>query len=312
MTHGDYYSVDNAGFLISQTQSGAAVTVRVRAFDETTPTVMEADKVADLTDDPVDMIDLIKVVNAAGATLFLGNSGTQNGITVALAADGAGNHADVSGLRAGMKVIVSTADGGYHRLVAENVGRKGFDLGGVVLEQATPPEPVTMSFPLTVKDGDLDAASGSIGVTLNPPSPMTAASAGTGSAAPLTRGQVRAIRAEAFRRWNLTGLTGAERKLLQRVRFQIADLDGLTLGTTIGQTIILDRDAAANGWFVDRTPRTDLEFTTPGDQGEQGRIDLLTVVMHEMGHVLGHGHDDGGVMADTLDTGVRLNVVAPL
>ena len=34
-------------------------------------------------------------------------------------------------------------------------------------------------------------------------------------------------------------------------------------------------------------------------------MDLLTVVMHEMGHLLGHNHDVEGVMAETLVAGVR-------
>ena len=34
-------------------------------------------------------------------------------------------------------------------------------------------------------------------------------------------------------------------------------------------------------------------------------MDLLTVVMHELGHVLGYDHDDDGVMAETLAAGVR-------
>src|SRR5262249_41538995 len=84
------------------------------------------------------------------------------------------------------------------------------------------------------------------------------------------------------------------------------DLPGATLGLASGQTIWLDGNAAGWGWFVDRTPWEDSEFTTPGDQGEQGRMDLLTVLMHELGHVLGLDHDAGGVMAETLSPGTRL------
>ena len=70
-------------------------------------------------------------------------------------------------------------------------------------------------------------------------------------------------------------------------------------------TIWLDNNAAGWGWFVDPTPWEDSEFTRPGDQGEQGRMDLLTDLMHEVGHLQGHGHGEGGVMADTLAAGQR-------
>ena len=36
-------------------------------------------------------------------------------------------------------------------------------------------------------------------------------------------------------------------------------------------------------------------------------MDLLTVLMHEMGHVLGLDHDIKGVMQETLDPGTRLS-----
>ena len=44
-----------------------------------------------------------------------------------------------------------------------------------------------------------------------------------------------------------------------------------------GHAVWLDGDAAGWGWFVDRTPRDDREFTTPGDQGERCRVNLLGV-----------------------------------
>ena len=56
--------------------------------------------------------------------------------------------------------------------------------------------------------------------------------------------------------------------------------------------------------LVDR-PRTDSEFTTPRNQGEQNRMDLLSVVMHEVGHMLGFEHSETGVMAETLAPGSR-------
>ena len=34
-------------------------------------------------------------------------------------------------------------------------------------------------------------------------------------------------------------------------------------------------------------------------------MDLLTVLEHEIGHLLGHDHGEGGVMRETLDAGTR-------
>lgn len=78
-----------------------------------------------------------------------------------------------------------------------------------------------------------------------------------------------------------------------------------TLGQASRHTIWLDSNAAGWGWFVAPTPGNDSEFTTPGNKGEMNDIDLLMVLMHEIGHVLGYQHTDGGVMDDTLAAGVR-------
>ena len=37
-------------------------------------------------------------------------------------------------------------------------------------------------------------------------------------------------------------------------------------------------------------------------------MDLLSVLLHELGHVLGLSHHAGGVMAETLAPGVRLTL----
>ncbi|MFL5337504.1 MAG: matrixin family metalloprotease, partial [Geminicoccaceae bacterium] len=69
------------------------------------------------------------------------------------------------------------------------------------------------------------------------------------------------------------------------------------------------------GWFVDASPWDNEEFAGHGNGGELlaapsspafGRADLLTVVLHELGHVLGLGHTDGpghdhDLMAETLN-----------
>jgi hypothetical protein len=106
---------------------------------------------------------------------------------------------------------------------------------------------------------------------------------------------------------------------LDDVTFLIADLSGSTLALTVDDTIIIDVDAAGHGWFVDDTPDHDSEFTPRGNDSElvanesslaYGDIDLLTVVMHELGHVFGFGDLDpkanpDDLMSATLDTGER-------
>jgi subtilisin-like proprotein convertase family protein/sugar lactone lactonase YvrE len=135
------------------------------------------------------------------------------------------------------------------------------------------------------------------------PSALTAgAVSSTTAAAALTAEQARPLLTEALARWQAAG---AAVPRFQNIDVQIANLPGATVGMAAGHTIWLDDDAAGWGWFVDRTPWSDSEFTTPGNQGEQGRMDLLTVLMHEMGHVLGLDHEADGVMQETLAAGTR-------
>ncbi|MGH7140468.1 MAG: Calx-beta domain-containing protein, partial [Pirellulales bacterium] len=114
---------------------------------------------------------------------------------------------------------------------------------------------------------------------------------------------------------------------LRGLRIAVQDLPGSVLGeavprgTAAGQSpeIIIDTNAAGYGWFVDRTPLDDSEFAelvapserlAIGSSPAVGRVDLLTVVMHEMGHLFGLPEAPNGdypydVMAETLDLSTR-------
>ena len=101
------------------------------------------------------------------------------------------------------------------------------------------------------------------------------------------------------------------------VEFQIVDLPGNLLGVASGHTIQIDVNAAGYGWGVSRElifagqepDRQLADWNHPSgpwagpDDGP--RVDLLTVVLHELGHVLGYGHADEGIMQDRLALGER-------
>jgi hypothetical protein len=118
----------------------------------------------------------------------------------------------------------------------------------------------------------------------------------------LRAGQVQPLLTQALARWQAAGV---DTSALGRIDVRIADLGGLTLGRADDGIIWLDDNAAGWGWFVDRTPRTDVEFTRKGNQGELNRMDLLTVLTHEVGHLVGQSHTANGVMQETLTAGTR-------
>jgi hypothetical protein len=126
----------------------------------------------------------------------------------------------------------------------------------------------------------------------------------------LTEEELSPIVEEAIDRWSESNLAD-ELKLgiLDQVNFQIADLSGLVLGQASANTVLIDVDAAGYGWFIDATPHDDVEFIGAKGSGEvSGHMDLLTVVMHELGHVLGFedlNTEANLLMSGALDAGER-------
>ncbi|WP_334850671.1 PKD domain-containing protein [Nostoc sp.] len=79
----------------------------------------------------------------------------------------------------------------------------------------------------------------------------------------------------------------------QLAEAQITNYD--TQGRPNGGTILIDDDANGIGWFIDPTPNDNSEFTTSltdtafrATTGDAfGKYDLLTSILHEMGHLAG-------------------------
>ena len=107
---------------------------------------------------------------------------------------------------------------------------------------------------------------------------------------------------------------GASSEVLDLAQFSVANLEGKVAAVTRGAQVVFDASGAGFGWFVDPTPHEHGEFKqgstlgmdAPESSPAHGRLDLLTVLIHELGHVLGMSpqvNDD--VMSLYLDAGER-------
>jgi hypothetical protein len=126
---------------------------------------------------------------------------------------------------------------------------------------------------------------------------------GNAAASAITQADLTPIAAAAMAYWSsISPDFGAQ---LSTVQLAVQDLGGadLALNTTAGNYIVFDDDAAGYGWFVDSTPDDGADLAAD-------RMDLLSVMLHEMGNLLGFQDVDPlanptDLMAATLNVGQR-------
>ncbi|MCA9072157.1 MAG: hypothetical protein KDA84_24685, partial [Planctomycetaceae bacterium] len=135
----------------------------------------------------------------------------------------------------------------------------------------------------------------------------------TESPAPITIETAQPLFDAALVRLEEVGVSQEIIEELSLLNFQVTDLGGNTLGLAQGNTIVIDDDAAGVGYFVDPTPYENEEYDGNGLailNDATSRVDLLTVILHELGHHLGledldpatHPHE---LMAGYLTPGER-------
>ena len=118
----------------------------------------------------------------------------------------------------------------------------------------------------------------------------------------LQMGQLVPVEAQAVAAWEAAGLTATQISALTQVQLVITDLPGSLLGETVGEEVMIDTNAAGYGWSI-------------GREVAPNRVDLLTVVEHELGHMLGLADINppsrpGDLMDELLPLGVRRSISA--
>ena len=156
--------------------------------------------------------------------------------------------------------------------------------------------------------GQTTGQGGETGARDTTAAPAAAATAGGGSGtgrpaasrAPvvtdLTEAALDSMVEAAIQRWIDAGASAAQVAAMRAVDFSVVDMAGIYVGASTNGVIQIDSDGAGLGWFVDSTPGDDGEFSGSGTRltaeaggAAEGRLDLLTVLMHELGHQIGLG-----------------------
>ena len=142
------------------------------------------------------------------------------------------------------------------------------------------------------------------------------AAAVPGHAVAITQAEVRALLPEAIAAWRAAGLDAADMREFEEVPVGVANLGTSILGLEDGGAITINQTAAGYNWYVNAGPGSGRAFGQVGPGGESvahpgspaaDDVNLLTVLEHELGHVIGLSDNTraGDLMDITLGLGIR-------
>jgi CSLREA domain-containing protein len=156
-------------------------------------------------------------------------------------------------------------------LGTDNIAGPGADTANI------PAGPAALGSPIVATATDSGGNTSEFSAAVNVAAPLLAAGGEAPSAygQDLTDVQLSQVGGIAVARLSELGLSA---NLFANVEFAIADLPGATLGLATPTTVTIDVNAAGWGWAV-----SDRQSAN----GNPKTIDLLTVVMHELGHTVG-------------------------
>jgi hypothetical protein len=157
---------------------------------------------------------------------------------------------------------------------------------------------------ITVRFSDLGGANLAYGVTFisaTPGSPLvtsTSSSSVTGPVNSISSTEVQGLINTAIDFWSKAGATSSQISILKNTKVEVVDLGGTLLGSATPGSIKIDDNAGGTGW------------SNSASTVQNGKYDLLTVLMHEMGHLLGlddtYKAGSSSIMTGKLNPGSRV------
>lgn len=262
----------------------------------------------------------------SGIDVYLGASGSSAGThTFTLSGASAANVASEAAIEAFVK-SANNLNGASTNTSVDAYVDAPVTFSAFRASAALPPQP-TAPMPLQYAAGGVEASRppaalppASAGAS-QPPAPSASPAQPAPSATPtLTPESLAEVVAAARQRWESTGLSARQRTALAALTFELVpSLASQRLAEAHGTTVRICRTAPGEGWFIDPTPLSDVDFAFAAQPtrllcapsaAPAGRVDLLTTILHEMGHALGlpdtyELSDRGDVMFGYLSKGER-------